>query len=150
MPWEVGAHRGGAERFGSVLQLGVGPLTRWTLRRKLGSVVRGRRLIGFASLSGFLVQSSLFGNNWNTRIEPIVSRELNMVDLVDELQIIKGLAAIRNDDTCRVSLRSTYDAHMDDGSVSATNTLEHHFDGIDEEFGGADGGAASRRSQSSQ
>ncbi|RRT72049.1 hypothetical protein B296_00019747 [Ensete ventricosum] len=46
MPWEVGAHRGGAERFGSVLQLGVGPLTRWTLRRKLGSVVRGRRLIG--------------------------------------------------------------------------------------------------------
>ncbi|RWW83993.1 hypothetical protein BHE74_00007448 [Ensete ventricosum] len=43
MPWEVGAHRGGAERFGSVLQLGVGPLTRWTLRRKLGSVVRGRR-----------------------------------------------------------------------------------------------------------
>lgn len=32
------------------------------------------------------VQSSLFGNNWNIRIEPIVSRELNMVDLVDEVR----------------------------------------------------------------
>lgn len=42
-------------------------------------------LINFSYLNLLPVQSSLFGNNWNIRIEPIVSRELNMVDLVDEV-----------------------------------------------------------------
>lgn len=83
---------------------------------------------------------SFLGNDGNWWSSCIVSHVL------DSFRSSRDWQQLRNDDTCRVSLRSTYDAHMGDGSVASTNMLEYHFDGIDEEFGGADGGAASRRS----